>query len=122
MSLLEPKVAHDFDGAVAVGEWIFCERVGHRVATKGGVVIPDSAQIPIWVAASVGPEVERKLGRKLPVGSRLLFCDPKALLTNEDRGFAIVHADNLVAILKMPELDEGVRIVAPSMTLAGALQ
>lgn len=120
--ILELKQPHDFDGARALGEWVFAERVGHRTATGAGVIIPDSSQIPIWVASSVGDGVKAKLGQEIPVGSRLLFVDPKALLNEEGRGFAIIHCTSIVAILRMPTIDDGIRVVPASATIAGALQ
>jgi co-chaperonin GroES (HSP10) len=103
-----PAGLHDFDGLVAVGQWVCAERMGTREArtggkNPGGVVIPESSQMPIWVAISVGDKVQEQLGNKINIGDRLLFQNPTATLALDGRGFAMVRAAEIIAVLQMPE-------------------
>jgi co-chaperonin GroES (HSP10) len=103
---------HDFDGLEATGEWIVLERTQSVGKTPGGIIVPEAAQMPIWQVASVGPKAEERTGRPIRVGERCLFINPEATLVHDGRGFAIIHATKLVAVLRMPSPE-------PIITVAG---
>jgi co-chaperonin GroES (HSP10) len=110
-----PDGQREYDGAQALGQWVICIRTGSRERTLGGIIIPDAAQMPVWVVESVGDEVEKVIGRRLEKGQRLLFQNPSAQFVQDGRGYSFLRCTEIMAVLPAPE-------DRPKVVLAGDLQ
>jgi co-chaperonin GroES (HSP10) len=109
----EPGHPHDFDGISAVGQWVVCERTAQVTKSRGGIIAPQGSELPIWTVVSAGTGVEVVLGRKIGPGDRLLFQNPSATMVMDGRGFALMRATDVIAVLAMPDIVK--HIVVPKV-------
>lgn len=106
-------IDYEWEGLRAIGRYIVCMRVdAGKSTTAAGVIIPDSAQMPCWVAISVGPDVVgvRQWDRLL-----MIFKQPEVIcLDHKGHQFMLIPFELAVCVLPMPRPEAAPRIVKPN--------
>ena len=114
---------HEWDGLRALGRYIICMRIDvGKSVTSGGIVIPDNAQMPAWVAVAVGSDVTIPV--KVWDRVLMIFKQPDVVCIDHDgRQFMLIPQELACCILPMPDPDAAPRIVTPNgVYLNGEMQ